>query len=94
MVASDGKPILFKDQTADELYRRLSGLGVDARLARRLQAAVVRGNSGAVPEAMPEVPRRLLERVRQATAVPRLTVVEKSVSPTDGFAKYPTLPIC
>jgi len=37
---------------------------------------------------MPEVPRLLLERVRAATAVPRLTLLDKAVSPTDGFTKY------
>ena len=43
---------------------------------------------GQVPVRMPEVPRRVLEAVRAATAVPRLELVEKAVSPTDGFAKY------
>ncbi|MBL8799499.1 MAG: radical SAM protein [Planctomycetia bacterium] len=88
MTASAADTVLFKDQTADELHRRLSGLGVDARLARRLQAAVVRGHAGAVPAALDETPRRVLDAVRSATSVPRLEVVEKSVSPTDGFAKY------
>ena len=37
---------------------------------------------------MPETSPRLLERVRQATRVPRLTLLEKRVSPTDGFTKY------
>ena len=43
---------------------------------------------GVVPERMPEVPRRMLEAVREATEIPRLERVEKVVSPTDGFAKY------
>ena len=30
----------------------------------------------------------MLERVRQSTHVPRLTLLEKRISPTDGFAKY------
>ncbi len=77
---------LFKDHTAAGLHERLAPLGVSARLARRLQAAVLRG--GAVPDALPEVPRQVLERVRQATRVPRLDLVEKVVSPADGFAKY------
>jgi 23S rRNA (adenine2503-C2)-methyltransferase len=79
-------PILFKDLTSAGLHERLAPLGVSARVARRLQAAVLR--TGIVPERMPEVPRRLLDRVRQATAVPRLGLVEKVVSPADGFAKY------
>jgi 23S rRNA (adenine2503-C2)-methyltransferase len=79
-------PVRFKDHTADELHARLAGLGVTPRLARRLQATVLR--TGAVPEAMAEVPRRLLDAVRRAAQVPRLTLLEKAVSPTDGFTKY------
>jgi 23S rRNA (adenine2503-C2)-methyltransferase len=85
---TDAGPILFKEHTADELHLRLAPLGVTPRLARRLQSAVVRKGAGAVPEEMPEVSPRLIQRVRAATAVPHLTLVEKSVSPTDGFAKY------
>ncbi len=81
-------PVLLKDCTADELHARLADLGVSARLARRLQAAVLRGGSAEIPTAMPEVSRRLLERVRQATVIPRLTLLDRAVSPTDGFTKY------
>jgi 23S rRNA (adenine2503-C2)-methyltransferase len=80
-------PTLFKDHTAAGLYERLAVLGVSAALARRLQAAVLRG-SGEVPRELPEVSPRLLDRVRAATTVPRLTLAEKAVSPADGFAKY------
>jgi 23S rRNA (adenine2503-C2)-methyltransferase len=79
--------VRFKDHTAATLHEALAPLGVDARLARRLQAAVMQ-KVGRVPEQMPEVSRKLLDRVREATAVPCLEVVEKAVSPTDGFAKY------
>jgi 23S rRNA (adenine2503-C2)-methyltransferase len=79
-------PIRFKDHTAAGLHEYLAPLGVDARLARRLQAAVLRG--GVVPDAMPEVPRRVLEGVRRAALVPRLDLLEKVVSPSDGFTKY------
>lgn len=81
-------PILFKDVTSTGLHDRLALLGVTPRLARRLQAAVLRPGPAEVPAALSEVPRRLLEAVRAATHVPRLTLLEKSVSPTDGFAKY------
>lgn len=83
---TDAGPIRFKDVTSAGLHARLAPLGVSPRLARRLQAAVLR--TGAVPEAMPEVPRRLLDNVRRATEVPRLRLLEKVVSPTDGFTKY------
>src|SRR6516162_5768603 len=83
---ADAEPILFKELTSAGLHARLAPLGVGPRLARRLQAAVLR--TGAVPDAMPEVPRRLLEAVRAGTQVPRLALVEKRVSAADGFAKY------
>src|SRR5688572_477031 len=79
--------VRFKDHTAVTLHEALAPLGVDARLARRLQAAVMQ-KVGRVPDQMPEVSRKLLDRVREATDVPCLEVVEKAVSPTDGFAKY------
>jgi 23S rRNA (adenine2503-C2)-methyltransferase len=79
-------PICFKDLTSAGLHARLGPLGVSPRLARRLQAAVLR--TGAIPEAMPEVPRRLLDAVRRVTEVPCLTLLEKVVSPADGFTKY------
>lgn len=81
-------PIYFKDHTAAGLHEQLAPLGVDLRLARRLQSAVVRSGAAEVPRAIPEVSRRVLDRVREATIIPRLTLVEKAISPTDGFAKY------
>src|SRR5262249_15779594 len=81
-------PILFKDCTAVGLHARLAPDGVDARLARRLPAAVLRGDLARAPAALPEVPRRLLEHVRQRTTVPRLTLLDRAVSPADGFTKY------
>jgi 23S rRNA (adenine2503-C2)-methyltransferase len=78
--------VLFKDHTAAGLHQHLSALGVTPRLARRLQAVVLR--TGSVPDVMPEVPRRLLDSVRAATLVPRLTLLEKLTSPQDGFTKY------
>jgi 23S rRNA (adenine2503-C2)-methyltransferase len=84
--ATAAEPILFKDCTSTELQERLASLGVNARLARRLQAAVLR--RGEVPAQLTEVSPRLLERVRQQTCVPRLTRLEKIVSPRDGFTKY------
>ncbi|HEV3443951.1 MAG TPA: radical SAM protein [Gemmataceae bacterium] len=81
-------PILLKEHTADELHHRLAGVGVSARLARRLQAAVLQRRVSAIPAEMPEVSRHLLERVRQVTAIPRLALIDRTVSPRDGFAKY------
>jgi len=86
MPASTDERILFKDHTADELHTLLASQGVGARLARRLQAAVLQ--RGGIPDAMPEVSRRVLESVRQATRIPQLTLIEKVASPIDGFTKY------
>src|SRR5262245_55666119 len=79
--------VRFKEHTAVTLHEALALHGVDARLARRLQAAVMQ-KLGRVPDQMPEVSRKLLDRVRVATEIPRLHLIEKAVSPTDGFAKY------
>lgn len=79
-------PILFKDLTAPELHERLAPLGVSLRLARRLQAAVLRND--AFPAGLPEVSDKLLAQVKEVTAVPRLVRKAKAVSATDGFAKY------
>ncbi|MFM7149669.1 MAG: 23S rRNA (adenine(2503)-C(2))-methyltransferase RlmN [Gemmataceae bacterium] len=84
---SEQKFIRFKEHTASTLHQALAYLEVDARLARRLQAAVMQ-KTGQVPERMPEVPRRRLEQVREATQVPRLHRLEKVTSPVDGFTKY------
>jgi 23S rRNA (adenine2503-C2)-methyltransferase len=81
-------PVYFKDHTAAGLHELLAGQGVDLRLARRLQAAIVRGGAAEVPQQLPEISRRVLDRVRAATVIPRLELVEKAISPTDGFAKY------
>jgi 23S rRNA (adenine2503-C2)-methyltransferase len=78
--------IFFKEHTAAELHELLARHGVSARLARRLQAAVMQ--RGGIPEQMPEVSRRLLEQVRRCTRIPKLTLIEKAVSPADGFTKY------
>ena len=61
-------PILFKDHTSAELHARLAPLGVSERLARRLQAAVLRRGASEAPPTMPETSPRLLERVREASA--------------------------
>jgi 23S rRNA (adenine2503-C2)-methyltransferase len=80
--------ILWKDFTTDELHDRLAGLGVTARLARRLQTAVVRRGATEIPSEMPEVSPRLLASIRQATAIPQLALLDKAVSARDGFTKY------
>jgi len=79
-------PPLLKDSTASELQARLAPLGVSLRLARQLQAAVIRRD--AFPDSLPEVSDRLLARVRGEVRLPRLVLRDKVVSERDGFAKY------
>lgn len=79
-------PILLKNSTAGELHAALAPLGVSPRLARRLQTAALRRDE--IPARLPEVPSRLLAQIRAATVLPRLDLLERRISPRDGFAKY------
>ena len=78
--------ITFKNLTMDQVYESLSPLGVQPRLARLLQVTAVR--KGEYPDRVPGVSGRVLDQVRQRTTIPHLTLVDKLVSPQDGFAKY------
>ena len=81
-----GLPILLKDLTAAQLHAGLSHIGVTPRQARQIHAAAVR--HGSLPTTNQGIAAKLLEEVRQCTAIPNLTLVEKLVSPRDGFTKY------
>jgi len=78
--------ITLKDSTASELHAALAPRGVSLRLARRLQAAVLRQD--AFPQNLPEVSDKMLVGVREAVRLPRLVLRDKTVSTRDGFAKY------
>ena len=79
-------PFILGNAIADELHAALQPLGLTLRQARMIQASVVR--RGTLPETQPGLSAAMVERVRQATALPRLTRVSKVVSPADGFVKY------
>ena len=79
-------PLLFKNLTADQLYAALMHVGVTPRMARQLQAAALR--RGELPGTGPGLPANTLAKVRELTAIPRLTLVDKVVSARDGFARY------
>ncbi len=78
--------LLLKNLTSLELHTALAPAGVSLRLARRLQAAAVKRD--AFPDSLPEVSAKVLGRVREQVALPRLERREKVVSARDGFAKY------
>ena len=83
MLHPHAMPILLKNQTAEELH---SQLGITLRQARMIQAVVVR--KGKLPDVQAEISEKALKALRVATEIPNLTVVNKKVSPQDGFAKY------
>jgi 23S rRNA (adenine2503-C2)-methyltransferase len=82
----------FKDQTAEELHRLMTeALGPDApplRLLRQMQSVVTREGADSLPEKPPTTSRRVMDLVRERVAIPRLRLIDKAVSPVDGFAKY------
>ncbi|MFA7257119.1 MAG: hypothetical protein WC047_06065, partial [Kiritimatiellales bacterium] len=75
--------ILLKNQTAEQLHRQL---GITLRQARMIQAVVIR--KGKLPEVQAEISEKALKALRAATEIPNLAVMDKTVSPQDGFAKY------
>nr|CAI78565.1 hypothetical protein [uncultured Aminicenantes bacterium] len=79
-------PLQFKDLTAAELHAALAPEGVSLRLARRLQAAVLKRD--AFPRTLPEVSDKMLARIREEVRLPKLVLKDKAVSARDGFAKY------
>ena len=80
--------ILLKDHTWTELAAALADLAPDDRIVRQLHAGAVRRNMPEVPAELLNVSKKLLARIRERVTVPHLTLVDKVVSPQDGFAKY------
>lgn len=78
--------ILLSDLTSDEAEAALAPFGVSAHAARRIRMMALR--KGEVPAKLPGVASKLLDVVREHVRVPRLELVDKKVSPRDGFAKY------
>ena len=79
-------PVLLKDLTADQLHASLSHIGVTQRQARQIHAAAVR--RGMLPSTNSGIAARLLDEVGRRTVIPNLRLIEKQVSPRDGFTKY------
>jgi 23S rRNA (adenine2503-C2)-methyltransferase len=79
-------PLLLKDLTSEQLHAGLAPFGLKPAAARWLQAGAIRHSK--YPEPRPGLSASVLEQVRKHTAIPHLTLVEKQISPSDGFAKY------
>jgi 23S rRNA (adenine2503-C2)-methyltransferase len=79
-------PILLTGLTAEQLHERLASVGLTPHQARRIHAAAVR--RGRLPAPDEGIAAPLLGEVRRLTAIPSLMLVDKTVSPQDGFAKY------
>lgn len=78
--------IRLKDLPIAELHETLEPHGISLPFARQLQAAAVREDRW-----LPDGPGRspsLLRRIREIAEIPRLHILDKVVSPTDGFARY------
>ncbi len=80
--------ILLKDLTSTELAEALADLAPPVRLVRQLHAAAVRRGITELPVEVPTVSPTLLKQIRERVRIPRLTLIDKIVSPQDGFAKY------
>ena len=78
--------VLLKNHTAEELHRELAPLGVSLRQARMVQAAVIR--TGRLPPARHGLAASVIAAIAAATRCPTLSLIDKRVSPTDGFTKY------
>ncbi len=79
-------PVLLKNLTADQLHAQLAHVGVKPRLARIVQAAALR--RGEFPAPTPGVSPRVLAEVQRLAAIPHLALLDRRVSPQDGFTKY------
>ena len=78
--------MILNGLTSDELHAGLLHVGVTPRSARLLQKAAVR--TGAFPDVGPGLSSVVLEGVKSLASIPRLEIVGRTTSPTDGFTKY------
>lgn len=79
-------PILLTNQTSEQLHASLASAGVSPHLARRLLASAVR--RGELPAPGSDLTAGLRNDLLRLTEIPHLTLLQKVVSPQDGFAKY------
>jgi 23S rRNA (adenine2503-C2)-methyltransferase len=79
-------PLLLKNQTSAQLHAALAHTGVSPHLARRMLASSMR--RGELPTLGSDLTARLRDYLLGLTEIPHLTLVQKVVSPRDGFTKY------
>ena len=77
---------ILNDLSAGEIHAALADTGLDARGARLLQMHALR--DGTIPLRLPRVRQQLVDDLRARIRLPRLEVLERKTSPTDGFMKY------
>lgn len=77
---------LLGNTTSVQMHADLAHLGLTPRMARQIQVSVVR--HGVLPDPLPGLSSKMLDRVRQATRIPVLDLLGKTASPKDGFTKY------
>jgi 23S rRNA (adenine2503-C2)-methyltransferase len=80
--------LILKDQTTEELAALAAPLGGTPRVARQMQAHVLKRRAAELPETLDGLKRATWAAIRAAARVPHLELVEKAISPYDGFAKY------
>lgn len=78
--------IILKDHGSERLAEMLAPLGVDAGLPRRLLAAAVRRSE--YPPVGPGLSAATLATLQAHCRIPKLSLVERVESPTDGFVRY------
>lgn len=80
--------MLLKDHTTEELTVLGAPHGATPRVVRQMQALAMKHRVLELPDQLPDLARKTWAQVRAIARVPHLEVVEKAVSPYDGFAKY------
>lgn len=83
--------MFLKDLTTEELIAGLgqNGTAITPRMARQIQTLIFKHGQQSLPESAPkDFGHAKWRSVRQAVHVPQLKIIEKTVSPFDGFARY------
>lgn len=88
-----GRPEFERPNVADHLPEELAeiagryGVGLDQRQARRVFAAMVGRGLGSFRE-IPHFGQQRAEALEEIFGLPKLEVIDRQHSPSDGFAKY------